>query len=127
MVRQTFLPVGCDEAALAQRVNVTRQCQRNDVGLLMAIDDFGSLPSRTAVRLLDFHRHSGLPPELVDEGFVECCVQLPGRVVGDVENLVRVIVVVQVVDGDEACRGDDGDDPEDVEPRYGERQCAAAL
>src|SRR6202042_3806854 len=127
MVRQAFLPVGRDESALAQRVNVTRQCQRHDVGFLMAIDDFGSLPSRTTMRLLDFARHAGLTPKLLDEGFVDRSVELPGRVVRDVENLVWVVVVVQVVDSDEACRDDDRDDSEDVEPRYGKRQFAAAL
>jgi hypothetical protein len=93
----------------------------------MAIDDFSGLSSRTPMRLLDFHRDPGLPPVLVDEGFVDGYVELPRRVVGDVENLVWVIVVVQVVDGDETCRDDDGDDPEDIEPRYRKRQFAAAL
>ena len=79
------------------------------------------------MRLLDFHRHAGLPPKLLDEGFVDRSVELPGRVVGDVENLVRVVVVVQVVDSDEARRDDDGDDSDDVEPRHGKRHFAAAL
>src|ERR1700744_759627 len=127
MVRQPLLPIGCDEPALAQRVNVTGQCQRHDVSLLMAIDDFGSLPSRTTMRLLDFHCHAGLPPKLLDEGFVDRSVELSGRVVRNVENLVWVVVAVQVVDGDEACRDDDRNDSEDVEPRYGKRQFAAAL
>ena len=50
IVRQAFLPVGGDQPALAQRVNVARQCQRHDVGLLLAVDDFAqpAVPNRRA-------------------------------------------------------------------------------
>ncbi len=40
VIGQALLPIGCDQSAFAQRVDVTRQRQRNDVGFLISVDDF---------------------------------------------------------------------------------------
>jgi hypothetical protein len=125
IVRQTLLPVRGDQPALAQCINIARQRQRHHVGLLVALDDFGCLPPRTAMRLLDFHRDARLSPVLVDKGFVERGAKLSHRVVGDAENLVWRIVAVQVVHRDQGRRDDDGDDTEDIEPENGKTKSAA--
>jgi hypothetical protein len=119
MIRQPLLPVTGNQSTFGERVDVARQRQRHHVGLLVAIDDFGCLPSRTAVRLLDLQGDTRLLTVLVDESFVDRRVKLPCRVVGNVENLVRRIVVMQVVHRDQRCGDDDCDNAEGIQSGYG--------
>ncbi|MNY05567.1 hypothetical protein D3C86_1382920 [compost metagenome] len=88
-VRQAFLPVGRQGfAELGDFVDITGQGQGHDVGT-QAIDHRPTLLARTAVGLLDFHGVTGvvLLPEL-DEFGVVVLIQLAGRVVRHVEQLV---------------------------------------
>mmetsp|Transcript_38549 Transcript_38549/g.63491 ORF Transcript_38549/g.63491 Transcript_38549/m.63491 type:complete len:347 (-) Transcript_38549:206-1246(-) len=84
VVRQLFLPVGTEQAAVGQRVDVIGQGQGDDIGL-QAVDDRARLLARAAVRGLDAQRLAGLGLPVLREGLVEILVELAGRVVGDVE------------------------------------------
>jgi hypothetical protein len=86
VVRQARLPVLREPAAaLGDLVDVVGERQRHHVGL-EAIDHRPRLLAGAAVRLLDGDVLAGLLLPVLGERLVDLAVQLPGRIVGDVQN-----------------------------------------
>jgi hypothetical protein len=69
------------------RIDVGGQCQGDDIGF-QAIDHRARLLAGTAVRGADLQGFAGLLFPLRGEGLVDVRVELAGRIVGDVEQLL---------------------------------------
>ena len=83
-MRQALLPVGMNETFCRNRIDVRRKRQGHDVGL-ETVDDRPRLFARTAVRLLDRNRLSGLGLPVFCKRCVEILVELACRIIGNVE------------------------------------------
>ncbi len=87
VVRQTLLPAGVDQLLVqVEGIDVTRQCQGDDIGL-QAIDHRAGLLAGATMGILDAHVFAGLGLPVLGEGGVVLLVELTGRIVGHVEQL----------------------------------------
>jgi hypothetical protein len=84
-VREGLAPVGSNQAALDQHVDVRRLVHRDHVGF-QAADYRPSLLGRTTVRLVDRDIGAALLLPGGPESRVDVLVQLAGHIVGHVEN-----------------------------------------
>ena len=85
-VRQPSGPRCRKEPRASDRVDVVSQAQRDHVGF-ESVDDGSRLLRGAAVRLPNRHRDAGLVAVALREGGIDRLVELPRRVVRDVEDL----------------------------------------
>jgi hypothetical protein len=83
-VRQTLLPVRRYEPGVGDGIDVVGKGQRHDISL-EALDHGAGLLAGAAVRLVDGDGVAGLGLPVFGESIVELLIELPGRVVGDVQ------------------------------------------
>ncbi|MNV70275.1 hypothetical protein D3C71_1632290 [compost metagenome] len=84
VVGQAGLPVGFDQAARSDFVDIGGQSQSDHVAG-QAVDDGAGLLAGPAVRLFDGEGRAALFTPVREEGFVIGAVELARRVIGDVE------------------------------------------
>ena len=88
MIGETVLPMVRDQATLPQAVDVRPQAEGDDVRNLFTADHFFRLPRRTSMRLLDGRMTTGRLFVRRHEQGIQCLIEFPGRVVGDIDDRI---------------------------------------